>query len=261
MEAFSLTKWYLDCVDPGGRTAIVYWTSLAWRGISLTWHHLTRHDPGVAPWQRSSLARVAPPEWRNGELAWRSGRMGCHVRCVPRTAPFSARLFESPDGSLDWHCEAAISDVRIEMEDQSPLSGLGYAERLVLSLPPWRLPMDELMWGRWISNSAMRSCVWIAWRGDHPMEAVFLDGRRTLDAEVSDDRILVGGDVLTLANRRTLHARSLGDLVRPVRPLAALLPSSWLHVQDVKWFSTGRLQSGGIPPEDGFAIHERVVFP
>ena len=29
----ALTKWYVDCVDAAGRSAIVYWSAISWRGI------------------------------------------------------------------------------------------------------------------------------------------------------------------------------------------------------------------------------------
>jgi hypothetical protein len=39
--AFSLTKWYLDGVDPEGRAAIAYWMALEWRSLWFAWNSVS----------------------------------------------------------------------------------------------------------------------------------------------------------------------------------------------------------------------------
>jgi hypothetical protein len=258
MDTFALTKWYLDCIDADGRAAIVYWASVAWGGVSFTWHGITSHPLGAAPSQRSSICRAAAPAWRDGRLTWRSDALGCAVTCAPRMAPFSMPLLEGAEGVLNWSCEAGAADVRIESADHPPLVGLGYVECMSMSTPPWRLPIKQLSWGRWISTLGDRSIVWIEWRGPHPLTVVFLDGHRASNAEVANDRVVAGDAILTLSDRRTLHSRSLADLVGPI---TSLLPDSWRQVQDRKWLSGGRLLEGSRESGDGLAIHELVVFP
>ena len=48
--------------------------------------------------------------------------------------------------------------------------GTGYAERLELSIRPWRLPIRELRWGRFVSEGA--SMAWIDWQGADPTEVI-----------------------------------------------------------------------------------------
>jgi len=261
MDSFSLTKWYLDGVDHTGRSAIVYWTALGLGGLTITWHSVAIYEPGKEPYLRSSLAHSAEPEEVGGGLSWRADALGCTVTCERRLAPFGARLLEGDAGIVDWRCEAGAARTRMECAGQPALAGPGYAERLILTIPPWRLPIDELFWGRWVSDGGDRSVVWIDWRGAHPLTAVWTDGVRQPQAEVGGDRIVAGDDVLTLSAPRTLHARSVGDIVRTIGPVAALLPASWLAVEDRKCLSAGVLTAGGGTQESGWTIHERVRFP
>jgi hypothetical protein len=147
------------------------------------------------------------------------------------------------------------------MSDGAALSGLGYAERLTLSLPPWRLPIDELRWGRWIAADGGRSLVWIDWRGAQPLTAVFVDGVRQEAATVDDDRVAGADVILVLTDQRTLHRRALRDVIGAVGPLTRVFPASWLDVEDCKWMSLGTLHVAGARLETGWAIHEHVRFP
>ena len=55
------------------------------------------------------------------------------------------------------------------------LRGLGYAEHLSMTIPPWRLPIDTLRWGRFLSPE--RSVVWIDWQKEGDGRTwIFVDG-------------------------------------------------------------------------------------
>jgi hypothetical protein len=172
------------------------------------------------------------------------------------------RLLDSGDGWVDWRCEAARGDVIVECDNRETLRGDGYAECLSMTLPPWRLPIDTLRWGRWIAADGDRSVVWIDWHGPQPLTAVFVDGQIQQASIVGDERIETGGAALTLTDRHTLCSRSLSDTLGALRPvLAPLLPQSWLAVEDCKWRSRGTLRSAGRPDESGWVIHEHVRWP
>jgi hypothetical protein len=151
--------------------------------------------------------------------------------------------------------------MQVTTSDGTFFSGLGYAERLTLGHAPWRLPIDELRWGRWIASEGSRSAVWIDWRGPHPLTVVFVDGAREPSAVVGDDVISTGRAALTLTGRRVLHHRALRDIVGSSVALTRVLPAAWLEMQDCKWMSTGTLEVPGGRTETGWAIHEHVRFP
>lgn len=257
----TLTKWYLDCVDDEGRTAIVYWTALTRPSLALSWHSVSSWAPGESPRHRSSLANVKPPEHRQRSITFASDALACNVSCEPRLAPFGRRLLDSANGAVDWRCEAGAARTRISLPHGATIRGSGYVESLALTVSPWRLPIEELRWGRWISADVTQSLVWIDWRGSHPLTHAFLDGAALRDGAVTGDAVGAGDLTLTLSDPHTLHARSLGDIVRTIPQAAALVPDSWLALRDCKWRSAGVLHVGDGPPRTGWAIHEHVRFP
>ena len=261
MDGFALTKWYIDCVDGHGRSAMVYSSALAWGRATVSWHSLSIHQPGIDPTHDSSLARLALPGREGPRVFWQARPLGCTVICRPARAPFSQRLLEQADGFVDWQCEASAATVEIELAGQPGLCGTGYAERLVMTLPPWRLPIEELRWGRWVSDDACRSLVWIDWQGPAPRTDVYMDGQPQAPARVADDRVQAGKAVLVLAERRTLYSRSLGSALAGLGPILSMLPSSWRAVDDTKWIRRAHLDVPGTPAEEGWCIHEQVRFP
>jgi hypothetical protein len=257
---FSFTKWYLDCVDADGRSVILYWAALAWRGLALTWHSVLLHEPGRQAVQRTSLVRVAAPRRRPGAIAWRAPALGCMVSASPRQESFAIRLLDGGRGAVDWHCEAPAAETSVEVAGHAPIRGPGYAERLVLTLAPWRLPIDELRWGRWIAADASRSVVWIDWRGARPATWIFVDGVPQPPAEVTEEGVCAGDASLELEARQPLPARSLRDLIGSIAPLRAMVPASLLALREIKWRSAGTLLAAGKPPLSGWAVHELVSF-
>jgi hypothetical protein len=125
---------------------------------------------------------------------------------------------------------------------------------------PWRLPIDELVWGRWISDAGRRSVVWIVWRGAVAQTVVHADGRAAARADARDDGVTLDGAVLRLADRRLLHERTLGNLLGALPTLLPGMPRRWLALEDRKWLSRAVLTEAG-RSEEGWAIHERIVFP
>jgi hypothetical protein len=131
------------------------------------------------------------------------------------------------------------------------IDGLGYVERLRLTLPPWELPIRELRWGRILS--AAGSATWIDWRGPSPLRLALRDGRRVTAGAVGD-RVVDAGGPVRLAPVATLRDARLSRTL----PLALrrALPRAGLGLEETKWLSRGTLE--GAP---GLAIHEVVRWP
>jgi hypothetical protein len=256
-----LIKWYVDCIDQAGRAVIGYWSAFAWRGARLSINNVALMEPGTPPRYWRSFSRTPEPEVRGSTFTWRAGTLDWSLTGRALAPPFGLRLLDGADGTVDWECAACPMRADVTLPGGGALSGLGYAERLSISLAPWKLPIEELRWGRWIANAGGRSMVWIDWRGAHPLTAVFVDGARSPSAVVTDGRIAAGDAVLTLPEGPTLLQRSVRDVVGGSGPLSRLLPPAWLNVRDCKRMSPGTFEAAGSPPETGWAIHEHVRFP
>jgi len=256
-ERFVLTKWYLDCVDAGGRAAIGYWASLQLHGLAISWHSVATYEPGQPPRERTSLHRVRAPRRSGDTITWASHALGCAFTLDATLPAATIPLLDEPRGRIDWRCEAPAARVTVTTQDGAPLEGAGYAECLVMTVLPWQLPFDQLRWGRWLSLDARRSVVWIDWRGERPSRWALVDGVERTDVMVRDDGIAFSGATLPLRDARTLHERTLGDIVGRIKPLAALLPDALLALHEHKWCGAASLHHGE-SHVNGWAIHESV---
>lgn len=259
-HAFSLTKWYFDCVAADGRAVIAYWTSLEWRGVEVTWQNLTLYAVGEAPLGRSSLAPAPAPEVSDEGIVCHLPALGCVVTAASRQPPFEERLFATEQGGVvDWRVEAPVAAARFDLEGLDPVQGAGYVERVYITVPPWRLPIRELRWGRWLDSEASRSVVWIEWRGAEPRTWVFADGAR-IDAAVTDEGVVADGVRVLLDEDRMLHERDFAEIAAKIPPLNALVPKSLLELRETKWCSGGRLLDADGRERRGYAVHEVAVF-
>jgi hypothetical protein len=244
MDPFTLRKSYLDVVDGAGRCGIAYSAELAWGPFSLRWEGLSLHEPGRPPVHRSS--------WGG------RGTIGLQVTCEPWCQPFATRLLATPSGTLDWSCDAPGAHVAIQSDDGVRIEGSGYAEHLVLAMLPWKLPIDELRWGRWIADGSRRSIVWIDWRGACPLTLVVENGsaHEAKDAAVDDATVRCGGTTLRLTGTTKLHSRTLDEILGRRASLLDRLPASWRTLEDRKCLSRAV-----VGDESGWAIHETVRLP
>lgn len=261
MDRFVLTKWYIDSVDAGGRAAILYSTALHWGRASVGWHGVSICESDRRVTHRTSVKSVSLPERNGDRLSWRADPLGCTVDCRPTVSPFARRLLESPDGVLDWRCEAPAARVDVTLADAPPLFGVGYAECLSLTCLPWRLPIEDMRWGRWVSDDGTRSLVWTDWKGPQPRTDVYLDGRPEAAPVVGDREVQAVGVTLAMAPRRQLYSQSLGSALAGLSPMLALLPGSWRELDDAKWICRARLDGPGGRTDDGWCIDEMVRFP
>jgi hypothetical protein len=260
-DGFRLTKWYMDCMEPGGRVAIAYWASLSWRSVGLTWSSVARYDPDRPVQRSSALGRSAEPSLDGRRLAWREPGIEAAVDAEVLQTGLSIQLFALGAGSVEWTCAAPAAEVSVRGPGDATVQGRGYVERLVMTLPPWRLPIRELRWGRWIAAQSARSLVWIDWRGAAPATWVLRDGALCPDATVSDTEVCAGGDVVAIDARQLLHSRRLDEVIGGIAPLRGLVPSSLLAMEDTRWACCAPLRASDGTSVPGAAIAELVRFP
>jgi hypothetical protein len=261
MDRFVLAKWYLDSVDAGGRAAILYSTALTWGRARVGWHGVSICETDRPVAHRTSVTPTPLPEREGDRLAWRADPLGCAVDCMPTVPPFARRLVDLPAGALDWRCEAPAARVDVTLPDAPALSGAGYAECLSLTLPPWRLPIEDMRWGRWVSDDGTRSLVWIDWKGPHPRTDVYLDGRPAASPVVGEGEVSAGGVSLALSPRRPLYSRPLDSALAGLGAVLKLLPGAWRDLEDAKWICRARLDGPAGAAAEGWCIDEVVRFP
>jgi hypothetical protein len=261
MAEFELSKWYADCTSENGDALILYSADLSWRGPAIHYTSLLTHRKDNPSHNRFSLRRMPAPEVRGNGIEWQSRMWKAEGHWDASVGEMREILFNSPTGSLEWHCVAPRAAARLNINGEE-IRGWGYVEHLRLSVAPWRLPIQQLRWGRFINATDV--LVWIDWRGPYSRQAVYYNGTAVSAREISDSKVaLAEGDiVLELEKEATLRKGQLGATVLSVLPnLDRIFPASILKVREQKWLSRGMLRQPGRPDSAGMAIHEVVEWP
>lgn len=262
MPGFELEKWYADCTTDQGDALIVYSAELRWRGPVIHYTNLLEYRSGRPVRSRFSLRKQPPPQTQDGSIAWRSRPWNAEACWREPGAAVRETLFHSSAGSLEWDCVAPRAAVQFRIGANRHFCGWGYVEHLRLSLPPWRLPIRQLRWGRFVN--ATDSLVWIDWRGPYCRQVVYHNGAAVV-ARIIDDREISLADsetTLTLDASAVLRKGVLGATALAVLPnLDRLFPSAMRNVRERKWLSRAVLRQPGRPDSVGMAIHEVVEWP
>jgi hypothetical protein len=261
MAEFMLSKWYADCANEQGDAMILYSAELNWRGPDIHYSSLLTHRSGSSPRSRFSLRRQPAPQVQEKSIEWKSQIWKAEGRWSEPGAGMHEVLFDAPDGSLEWHCVAPRASAQLRI-DGDEMQGWGYVEHLRLSVAPWRLPIQQLRWGRFINPTD--ALVWIDWRGPYNRQAAYYNGVAVPIREIDDHKIaLADGDiVLSLEKETTLREGLMGATALSALPnLNRLFPARILKVREQKWLSRGVLRQPGRPDSAGMAIHEVVEWP
>lgn len=255
---FRLSKWYMDCVGADGETLIAYFARVGWRGVSIAYAGLIRRAAAGDVASSFSLRPEAEPRHEGDSIAWECGDLDIRGEWRPRLGAISRTLLQPEGGRVEWHCIAPAAAATIDWP-HGTLRGLGYIERIDMTIAPSRLPIRELRWGRFIGPR--RNVVWIDWRGEHPLTLIVRDGIEVA-GRVEDLAVHTSaGEELTFRRDGMIRSGRLGATVLASIPgLRSLLPEAILGTQEDKWVGRGVLRSADGSTEEGWAIHETVRF-
>ncbi len=263
-SSFELSKWYLDCTGDDGDVFIAYSAEVRWRALSLRYTSTLVQRAGGETEVHATLRSAPSPVFEDGTLTWSSPALGVSGRWASLAPPAGDTLLAQGDGRVEWRCHQPRARAEVTFEAAPPIRGLGYTEHLTLTMAPWQLPIDELHWGRFLSEDA--SLVWIDWRGPHRRQLVLLDAER-LDAggarpaRIDERGVEAGPARLTLVEPRVLRQGALGKTALAILPaVETILPVRILATDEHKWLSRGTLERDG-RRSSGWVIHEVVRWP
>lgn len=256
---FELDKWYLDLVTAEGTAVVLYSARLRWGAMRVGYAGRIVCRDGRT--EESSTVREAPPPRFDGStLTWSNRQLAVAGVWQRQAPPIERMLARTDKGSVDWHCHLPRAQVRLTLDDRV-LTGLGYTERLQISIPPWQLPFRRLRWGR--HTSAGHSVVWIEWDDGRAGRWIWHNGVERAGAMLAAHRVagLTGGAELTFGpdaavrDHRLLAALAerLPELVRRAAgPLAAMY--------ERKWLAPSAVNVPGSAPDPGWTLHEEVTW-
>lgn len=269
-RGLSIEKTYLDVVSPTGDACIAYALELRWGVLRLAAASTLVAFADADPRVRTRIA-ARPFTHEAAEIRFRSRALGIDGRWQAGDAPVFATNLGAGLGAdllhgVRWACIAPSVEAAVDV-GRRRIAGRGYAERLVLEVAPWELPIDILRWGRFASGP--RSVVWIAWeragRAHPDVVLVLVDGVPVEALEIGERRVAWRGGALAIDAGRVLRDEPLAR--GPVAAVAALvpgLPRGYLGSRETKWLARGRFEDRAVDPgsscAEGWVVHEAVRF-
>ncbi len=261
---FHLNKWFLDFIGKQGEAMIFYSAKLKWHGWAVSYTSWLRYDKVSGISLKSRFSNVQIPELHDNLITWNDARFGVTGTWESISKKVETRIFDSEEGSLDWICFQPASRVQLGIGDKI-LEGRGYAEQLILTVPPWKIPMDELRWGRFGSEEC--SMVWIELREKERLQWLWLNGDKIERCVIDDDRIFLPENELVLNLDRATVLESEKKILSVVEKIIQYIPGfnkvmplKFLLADETKWLSNGQLQAKHKDLAVGMAIHELVNF-
>lgn len=256
----NLEKFYLDVVSADGSGCIGYATRLD-AGLMLDPAALLMWsaDP-AAPAVQTRTLRGTLPRLEGGVWSWDCPALAVSGKWQPcaGSVPVRENLWQSAESSVLWENLAPRAQVTLRI-GRNQIVGWGYLERLRLTVPPWRLPIHGLRWGRFAT--AETSIVWIRWEHDEPRCWLWVDGQRREPRHITEQVVEWSGGRLDFHTHRQLRRGRLGETVFARWPQARrLLPARVRAYEETKWCSHATVSRDARSDVSGWAINEFVRF-
>jgi len=186
---FRLEKLYLDCLDDSGNCFIIYRTKLQLFFLKIHYSGLIFSDSADIITEKYSLKKTGKPD--SIELLILDNNL-LHLTGEWKRLdnPLPVFTFTNNNNSeLVWNCHhpKALTEITF---NRNQFRGYGYAETLATTIKPRDLPMEELRWGRFLSESY--TILWINWKGTYPVNKLFCNGTEYNDTTFKEERLSFG---------------------------------------------------------------------
>jgi hypothetical protein len=258
MTDFRLEKWYLDCVSSDGAVLVGYAARLKWGPIGLRYGAKITKQKGGSPSQRQSLSfgkvnqRGRTISWVNDELKV-SGEWTGGEPIAPTV------VVDEPSGRIEWQCLGANCAVDVRTDGRA-MTGTGYAERLSMTIPPWKLPFTELRWGRFISDDRSNYVVWTDMRGRTPRNWVWVNSGEPVAGIVDADGVRTDTAELVILSSDPIRSDNVArTLMGRLEFMKKFLPEGLRAIQEDKQVSSCVLKAAGSESR-GSSINEVVTW-
>ena len=255
--SFRLTKWYLDCVTEDGTAFICYSAVLRWGLACLRYGSVLCSGADGGSLQRHTLRPSTSPIVLPGaSVRWTCSEIGVQGIWHQDSQPIDCVLFSERGREVRWRCIAPRAHAMVDL-DGTRYQGLGYCELLTMNVKPWELPIEELLWGRYLSRATV--AVWIQWRGAEPKSWLWINGDEAEGGVIQPQTITLPGcdGVIELERSRAIRSGRLARTSSKALKLAAAFVPWWRWTREDKWVSSVNFARHG-EMETGWALHEVV---
>ncbi len=256
---FKLDKTYLDCIDSEGNCFIVYWAKLEYLFLNITYSGLIFSSRNGITKEKSSF-RLFPRPVIQDKIKYSNPHTGVSGIWGKLDQSIISLLYSDPqENKILWDCHHPKAQVEITYENKT-FSGYGYSETILLPIKPWELPIEELRWGRFLSENV--TIVWIEWRYQHPVNKLYYNGTLYEDAIFKENSIGFGQGKykILMENPIVVREGKLGKIINSTPWLKTFFNSKILQTVEIKYKSKTTFYEDRKTIEHGWSLYEVVKF-
>jgi hypothetical protein len=163
------------------------------------------------------------------------------------------------NNELIWNCHhpKALAEI---IYNGNIYKGFGYAETLFSPIKPWNLPIDELRWGRFLSDSY--TLIWINWKGKYPMNKIFFNSIEYNDAIFENDIIIFSDGIyqLKFLEIQLIRKGKLSRLFSKMKLLKIFFNHRILNSVETKYKAKTSLSKNSIVLSSDWSLFEIVTW-
>jgi hypothetical protein len=256
---FKIEKLYLDCIDDSGNCFIIYRAKLDFSFLSIFYSGLIFSDSSGFTYEKSTFRKSERP-LINDSLYMNLKTFKINGSWERSDAPIAISLYkDNQNHELIWNCHHPKSRTEIKYNGKI-YKGFGYAESLSLTIKPWNLPIDELRWGRFLSDTC--TIIWINWVGKYPVNRIFLNGVEYNDAIFKDGIISFSDEIyqLKFSEILTIREGKLLNLFPAISFLKLLFNRRILDTVEIKYKAKTIFSKNGVRLSKGWSLYEIVTW-
>ena len=253
-----MEKYYLDVVTDSGSGAYFHIMRGSYAGFDVEATATHEISPTTSLASKNVLRHVDIQKADATVTA--TGLVNVHgPLTIQHFSPAAAiELYRDSLGSVTWEAFAPSAEVLVNTASE-PLAGRGYGERLVMTISPWKVPVDRHWWGRTLADSL--SFVWLVWEGPEPRIIGLLNGVRSDDLTVDTRHVAMGRYTITHLDTFSLSSGSV--MQHSLRDLGAIrdaLPWGDWDLIEARWLSRSEIRddSTGMVIDTTWSLHERI---
>jgi hypothetical protein len=209
--------------------------------------------------EKSTLRKIKKPVI-NGTINLNNKFFKTGINLKRIDDPIIRSLFkDSENNELVWNCHhpKALAEV---IYNGNIYKGFGYAETLFLPIKPWNLPIDELRWGRFLSDS--HTLIWINWKGKYPINKIFFNSIEYNDAIFKNDIILFNDGIyqLKFSEIQLIRKSKLSGLFSKMKLLKIFFNHRILNSVEIKYKARTSLNKNSFVLSNGWSLFEIVTW-
>jgi hypothetical protein len=237
----------------------VYWAKVKFCLLRIIYSGLVFSDADGQTVEMSTLRKTIKPVI-NGTINFNYKFQKTGISLKRIDDPITRSLYkESEDNELIWNCHHPKALAVINYKG-SIYRGLGYAETLLCPMNPLELPMGELRWGRFLSES--HTVIWINWKDEHPLNKIFMNSTEYNDAEFDSETISFnnGKNKLTFSEVQPIRNSKLSGLFSKMKFLKIFFNRRLLDSLEIKYKAKTILSENSLFLSDGWSLFETVTW-